>query len=62
MEIKFPCGGKGRKEYCPNLCQYGKFCKIKDQVVEENSTAQDLVEKESQNTSDDSDVQVEKYY
>ena len=28
MQITFPCGAKGRAEFCPGVCQYGKFCKI----------------------------------
>ncbi len=28
MENVFPCGARGRAEFCPGVCQYGKFCKI----------------------------------
>ncbi len=28
-QMEFPCGAKGDPGYCPDLCRYGKFCKIK---------------------------------
>ncbi|MFH1064410.1 MAG: hypothetical protein V1729_04985 [Candidatus Woesearchaeota archaeon] len=34
MEMKFPCGSKGSPDFCPNLCQYGKFCNVKDKKKE----------------------------
>ncbi len=31
MPVEFPCGSKGEANFCPDLCQFGKFCKVKDQ-------------------------------
>ncbi|MBW2964446.1 hypothetical protein KY363_03215 [Candidatus Woesearchaeota archaeon] len=48
-EMKFPCGSKGRPEFCPSLCQYGKFCKVKHQKVEP-SRAADLLKEEKEDS------------
>ena len=49
MEIVFPCGAKGGPEYCPDLCPYGKFCKIKEKkpempIEEEEGTIEEISE------------------
>lgn len=62
MEIRFPCGTRGRPEFCPDLCQYGKFCKVKEKKLEaDRFSAQDLVETPEETEGSD-DVKVEMYY
>ncbi len=29
-KLIFPCGAKGSPGFCPDVCQYGTFCKIKE--------------------------------
>jgi hypothetical protein len=68
MEIKFPCGAKGRPEFCPDLCNYGEFCKIKEKKVDteprglqEDTDAEELLKDEESDPSDE-DVKIETYY
>lgn len=48
MEMKFPCGTRGRPEFCPDLCQYGKFCKVKTKKAEMNPPAKKLLEEQEE--------------
>ena len=57
--MKFPCGTKGRPEFCPDLCQYGKFCKVKEKKEELNPPAEKLIEETDEPQED---VKVEAYY
>ncbi|MBW2971987.1 hypothetical protein KY359_03025 [Candidatus Woesearchaeota archaeon] len=42
MQEVFPCGAKGRAEFCPAVCQYGKFCKlIKDKASKKPAPPED---------------------
>ncbi len=34
----FPCGANGSPNFCPNVCQYGKFCKIKEKKEKKTDT------------------------
>ncbi|MBW2996962.1 hypothetical protein KY349_01325 [Candidatus Woesearchaeota archaeon] len=61
MEIRFPCGAKGRPEFCPDLCNYGEFCKIKEKKEDEKPRG--LQEEEPVEEIRDEDVSdVEFYY
>ena len=47
--IEFPCGAKGEPDFCPDLCRFGKFCKVKDKKEEprgqqEESSIQEMKE------------------
>ncbi|MBN1544410.1 hypothetical protein JW898_03020 [Candidatus Woesearchaeota archaeon] len=45
METVFPCGAKGRAEFCPGVCQYGKFCKlVKDAAKKKPAPKEDDIE------------------
>jgi hypothetical protein len=46
MQITFPCGAKGRAEFCPGVCQYGEFCKIAKTKKEEPRGLADVHEVE----------------
>ena len=60
MEIRFPCGAKGRPEFCPDLCNYGTFCKL---VKDQASKPRGLQEEEPVEEIRDEDVSdVEFYY
>lgn len=48
MEMVFPCGSKGRSEFCPSLCQYGKFCKVKHKKIEPSKAADFLKEQKEE--------------
>ena len=41
MDIRFPCGAKGRAEFCPKLCQYGEFCNLAKKAQEETPVVQE---------------------
>lgn len=56
MDTKFPCGASGKPEYCPNLCSYGKFCKIKDQYKPEPRGLQE--EKPEENETEDFKIEI----
>jgi hypothetical protein len=65
MEIEFPCGSKGRKEFCPDLCQFGEFCKVKDKKEEQPRGVAGLEaaqEQEEENDEPQEDEKVEIYY
>ncbi|MFC1741950.1 hypothetical protein ACFL3V_05420 [Nanoarchaeota archaeon] len=63
QEIKFPCGSRGAAGFCPDLCQFGKFCKVVEQKQEQ---PRGLVEEKEQDTESDEtpseDAKVEMYY
>ena len=59
MEMIFPCGAKGSKEYCPDLCQYGKFCKIKEKKEEPRGLQE---EEEVEEIKEEDSPDVEFYY
>lgn len=61
MEIRFPCGAKGRPEFCPKLCQYGSFCNLAKKKEEEKPRG--LQEDEPVEEIRDEDIsEVEFYY
>ena len=65
MEIIFPCGAKGRAEFCPGVCQYGKFCKIKEQKEEPKPRGLAGLEedaKQAEVVEDKEESKVEFYY
>lgn len=56
--IEFPCGAKGDPSFCPNLCRYGKFCKIKAK----NEEPRGLQDKDAVQEIKDDTPNVEIYY
>ena len=56
MEIKFPCGAKGRPEFCPDLCNYGKFCKMKERRRKDDLIVPSPIE-ETENESDNEEIE-----
>ncbi|MBW2966874.1 hypothetical protein KY362_00140 [Candidatus Woesearchaeota archaeon] len=59
MEIKFPCGTRGRPEFCPDLCQYGKFCKVKEKKLAADAVkAHDLVEEKEDTPEEEFKIEV----
>lgn len=64
MQMQFPCGAKGEPDFCPDLCRFGRFCKIKDRktkaAAEEGKEEERTGEEE--NTADKEEPKVELYY
>ncbi|NQU78499.1 hypothetical protein HQ545_01895 [Candidatus Woesearchaeota archaeon] len=49
MKVTFPCGATGKPEFCPSLCNYGQFCKVKEnktEPIEETSEPEQKEDKE----------------
>jgi len=62
MQLKFPCGAKGSPGYCPDVCQYGKFCKIKDRKAEPAPSADELLNEKEKEDAPSEEPKVEMYY
>ena len=62
-QVNFPCGSKGASGFCPDLCQFGEFCKVKgkDQQQKPRGLAPENKKSETENIPDE-DVKVEMYY
>ena len=60
----FPCGAKGSDNFCPDVCQYGKFCKIKDKKVQEQPrgfSEEPEQKEETEEELDEKDFKIETY-
>jgi len=61
MQIRFPCGSKGSPGFCPNVCQYGKFCKIKEKKEEPRGPSADELICEQDKEPEEKDFKIETY-
>lgn len=65
MEIKFPCGSKGSPDFCPDLCQYGKICNVKDKKKDVPRGLHEGTASKEESSSDEhlpEDAKIEFYY
>jgi|GEM_PF-6541299 len=62
MEQVFPCGAKGRAEFCPGICQYGKFCKIVKKQTEVPRGLQEPKKEAPKQEEKRDNAKVELYY
>ena len=60
----FPCGANGSANFCPDVCQYGKFCKIKEKKVDaqpRGMTSEDILNDEPEDELNEDDFKIETY-